>query len=535
MKSIVKTIVLTAVLLVPLSSQAKKADSRTRAKDAMKTATEFMMEKVSFRGGFVWNYLPDMSRRWGELEAKPTMAWVQSPGTPDVGNLLLDAYHATSDEYYYEQACKVASAIIWGQLECGGWNYMFDFAGEESLKDWYSTIGRNAWRLEEFQHYYGNATFDDSATTDCAKFLLRIYVEKYDPIFKPALDKAINFVLESQYPVGGWPQRYPLMYNHPFQGREDYSSFITLNDDVIPEATDFLLQCYQSLGMSGLKEPVLRAMYSVILLQQGKPYAGWADQYTVADLKPAHARSYEPCGINSGTTPAMVRQLMKYYRLTGDTRFLAGIPAALDYLESMALPESEVKRWGRPSRDPEAILLPRFVDPKTGKPQYVHREGSNIQNGRYFTNQDITGTIGHYSSATWVNVKALRRSYEELLRQPVEELVKDSPLAGKDLVPLDRYYYLSENSPKAGEKEAMQIVSELTPDGAWLTVLGNTSNPYAPYSDPVASHTDEYAKTNVGDIHDTSMYRNTDESILCISTKEYIRRMTLLMSFIGAE
>ena len=100
MKSFAKTIVLTAALLVPLSSQAKKADSRTRVKDAMKTATEFMMEKVSFRGGFVWNYLPDMSRRWGELEAKPTMAWVQSPGTPDVGNLLLDAYHATGDEYY---------------------------------------------------------------------------------------------------------------------------------------------------------------------------------------------------------------------------------------------------------------------------------------------------------------------------------------------------------------------------------------------------------------------------------------------------
>ena len=39
--------------------------------DVMKTATRFMMETVSYKGGFVWNYLPDMSRSWGELEARP--------------------------------------------------------------------------------------------------------------------------------------------------------------------------------------------------------------------------------------------------------------------------------------------------------------------------------------------------------------------------------------------------------------------------------------------------------------------------------
>ena len=58
--------------------------------------------------------------------------------------------------------------------------------------------------------------------------------KKNDPAFRPALEKTIDFVLKSQYPVGGWPQRYPLMYDHPFQGKKDYSSFITLNDDVIP-------------------------------------------------------------------------------------------------------------------------------------------------------------------------------------------------------------------------------------------------------------------------------------------------------------
>ena len=107
-------------------------------------------------------YVPFMGRNG----TKRTMVWIQPPGTPSVGHLLLDAYHATGDEYYYEAARKVANTLIWGQLECGGWNYVFDFAGENSLKSWYDTVGKNGWRLEEFQHYYGNATYDDAGTME---------------------------------------------------------------------------------------------------------------------------------------------------------------------------------------------------------------------------------------------------------------------------------------------------------------------------------------------------------------------------------
>src|SRR5574344_620636 len=351
-----------------------KTDDQTLL--TMKKATRYMMDIASYRGGFVWNYLPDMSRQWGEMEAKRTMVWIQPPGTPAVGHLMLDAYHATHDEYYYQCAQKIANALIWGQLPCGGWSYLIDFAGENSIRDWYDTVGKNGWRLEEFQHYYGNATFDDEGTMQAAKFLLRLYLEKSDPAYKAPLDKVIKFVLESQYPIGGWPQRYPLMYDHPFQGKADYTSFITLNDDVIPENIDFLVQCYQTLGMQDLKGPIYRAMNLSLMLQQGAPYAGWADQYTVADLQPAHARSYEPRSVNTGTTVHMIQKMEDYYRLTGDTKFLSGIPAAIAFLESMKLPESEVKRFGHRTPGPDEILVPRFIQPETGTPLYVHRKGT---------------------------------------------------------------------------------------------------------------------------------------------------------------
>ena len=498
----------------------------------MKTATQFMMDKVSYNGGFVWEYLPDLSRSWGELEAKRTMAWIQPPGTPDVGHLLLDVYHATGDEYYYESAKKVANALIWGQLECGGWNYVFDFAGENSLKDWYATIGQSGWRLEEFQHYYGNATFDDGGTMAAAKFLLRMYVEKKDPTYLPSLEKCINFVLESQYPVGGWPQRYPLKYDHPFQGKSDYSSFITMNDDVIPEATDFLIQCYQALGRADLKEPVLRAMYLIVTLQQGLPYAGWADQYFVDDLKPAHGRSYEPRGVNTGTTSRAIRLLIEYYRLTGDSRFLSGIPNAINFIESVKLPTSEAAKWHTQPKSSEEILVPRFIHPETGEPQYVHRMGSNVKNGRYYINGNIENTIAHYKSVISANPSALRRSYEEVKKIPKEELTANSPFAQNKLVPLAKYYTRTRGN--VTDEMVKELVNGLNEDGYWPSFLKSISNVYKPSPEMSPSNSSDYVTTMVGDEYDTSCFSPT-EKIPCISVNVYVQNMMSLVQYLDKK
>jgi hypothetical protein len=250
-------------------AMAAEAPTRAAALETMKRATTFMVEKASYKGGYVWSYLPDFSRQWGEMEARRTMIWMQAPGTSEMGQLFLDAYHATGDEYYYQAAEQVAGAIIWGQLPCGGWNYIVDFAGEHSLRDWYDTVGKNGWRLEEFLHYYGNATFDDSVSSLAGQFLLRIYVEKRDPKFRPALDKAIQFVLDSQYPIGAWPQRYPLMHDFSHHGLADYTSYLTFNDAVISANIDFLLQCYEVLGEKRVLDPIIRGMNSFLVTQQG--------------------------------------------------------------------------------------------------------------------------------------------------------------------------------------------------------------------------------------------------------------------------
>src|SRR5580765_7837389 len=132
-----------ALSLLSYDASAQKNSLRQQVEQTMLNATKFMVDSVSNQGGYVWYYLPDLSRRWGEMEAYKTMIWVQDGGTVSVGHMLLDAYRVTGNEYFYQAAEKAAAAMIWGQSNEGGWNYMIDFAGNKSLVNWYNTIGKN--------------------------------------------------------------------------------------------------------------------------------------------------------------------------------------------------------------------------------------------------------------------------------------------------------------------------------------------------------------------------------------------------------
>ncbi|MBR0550894.1 pectate lyase [Stakelama marina] len=510
--------------VTPLAAQAKQAPSRQKILDTMKRATKFMVDDVSTRGGYVWSYLPDMSRRWGELEATPSMIWVQPPGTPDMGNLFLDAYHATGDEYYYKAAEKAADALIAGEVETGGWNYLIDFGGDASTRHWYNTVGKNAWRMEEFQHYWGNATFDDDGTAQAMKFILRLYAEKYDPKYKSEVLRNLDFVLKSQYPSGGWPQRWPLKHEFVHHGLADYTSYITFNDNVTAENVGYLIECYQVLQDQRLLPAIYRGMDIYLLTQQGDPQPGWALQYTPYDLKPAAARSYEPKALATHTTASAVKQLMHFYRLTGDSKYLARIPDALDWLESVKLPADKASPKG---------AYPTFIEIGTGKPLYLHRKGSNVANGEYYTSSKPDHVIGHYSSYRDLDVPALRREYQRLKAMSPEQARKGSPLFAEQAQPLPRYVETDTsgtsdlNDDLAG-KSAETVVQKLNAQGWWPTELKATSHPYA--GDPPDTPTNkDYETTRVGDKYDTSPYY-ADKPVIGISTATYINNMATLIA-----
>ncbi len=519
-----RSLLLSVGLACLMTAPAGAAPSRADIIGTMKRATKFMVEKVSTHGGYVWAYLPDMSRRWGELEAMPSMIWVQPPGTPTMGNLFLDAYHATGDEYYYQAAMKAADALIAGEISTGGWNYFINFDSPASTQHFYDTVGQNAWRLEEFQHNWGNATYDDNGTAEAMKFILRLYAEKFDPKYKSEVMRNIDFVLESQYPNGGWPQRYPLKHEFVHHGLADYTSYITFNDDVTAENVDYLIQCSEVLQDQRLMPAIWRGMNVYLLTQQGPAQPGWALQYTPDDLKPAAARSYEPKALATHATSSAIEHLLKFYEMTGDSRFIARVPDALDWLDSVRLPDDRIK---------DNKAYPTFIEIGTGKPLYLHRQGSNVVNGHYYADYDPANVVEHYSSTREIDVAALRREYDRLKATPVSELTENSPLTSGSAGHLPEFVltelgYTSDRNTRGETEDAQELVSSLNAEGWWPTKLLVTSHPYTEDGSTTPSPGD-YRSTRVGDETDTSPYIDP-HPVTGISIGAYIEHMATLIA-----
>lgn len=469
MRRILFAFVFISLNICVYSQKSARKGEKEEITSAMKRATQFMIDSVGFHGAFLWEYSFEQKRYWGEIEARRTMGWTQGDGgTPAIGDILLDAYHATGDEYYYESACQVGNALVRAQLECGGWNYCFDMAGEASLVDWYESVSQYKWPAQEFMHYYGNATFDDMASVRCCDFILRLYLEKNEPQYKSSLDKAIDFVLKSQYPIGGWPQRYPLSYEHPYMGFPDYSSFITLNDGAMSGIIDFLVKCYTALGDRRLIDPIYRGMQCVRLLQYESPIAGWGLQYTPTDLKLTTARPFEPAALASNGTSGGIEMLLRFYRLTGDKRFLEGVPAAFEFLEKIKLDDKAIALSGK-KMNPGDILCPTFIDPQTLEPFFLKRVGESLYTGGYEKANIMLGMQQGYSSVRVIPIKRMKMEYESLLKTPVMKIKAASPLTSVSRGVVNKYVIAS--GRKVNIADALSTARSLNGKGYWPSPL----------------------------------------------------------------
>lgn len=558
---------------------------RADAADALKRATHYMDETVSYQGGYVWSYSPDLKQTFGEMEAYRTMCWIQPPGTPSVGHVYLDAYHATGDERHWRAAERTATAIMAAQHSSGGWNYIHDFAGEASLKKWYDTIGKNGWRLEEFQHYYGNATFDDAGTAVASQFLLRMYLERRETRYLPAVQKAIDFVVNAQFGPeygianGGWPQRFPhfpgaissmpqpnasQLPNGAKAGMEDgdYTLHVTFNDDVMGENIKFLTLCMMALGETRLLPNITRAMECMRLMQQPGPQAGWGLQHLSRAKdgrpagSPAGARSYEPRSLATHTTQTNIRQLFNYFQLTGDRKYLARIPEAIAWLKSCPLPAdaatvNSLLGGGR--------THPTFVELGTNDGLYVHRYGSNIHNGAYYFDKNYTNTVSHYSAGRPIDIAGLEATYARLSSMTdaaVADLAARSPLrATGGTRALPTYFSIREvdfpdlftgavmATPAVPESEVATLLNELGTRNYWTSPVPEIVNPYQG-DGPTAPYTGTaYRSKHVGDVYDTSPYPADNppevppyvkkDKPQFIVTAEWIRRMGRLIAFVA--
>ena len=141
---------------------------------------------------------------------------------------------------------------------------------------------------------------DNGGTWTQIRFLALMHEATGDQRFADAALRGINFLLEAQYPNGGWPMIYPL--------RKGYYTHITFNDGAMIGVMNLLRDIAENSETRDGKQPFdfvdtatrercqqaidkgLEVILATQVVVDGKPTA-WCAQYDEVTLKPAPARS----------------------------------------------------------------------------------------------------------------------------------------------------------------------------------------------------------------------------------------------------
>ncbi|MDP8245619.1 MAG: pectate lyase [Candidatus Hinthialibacter antarcticus] len=309
----VSIIVLIACLFcrTPIGADDEQAFQK-EAETALRSALNFIAG-LQRGGGWAMAWTEDLKYFYGEHRIREhNIITVQPPATPGLGQTFLKASQILKDEKYRQVALAAAQALIEGQLENGGWPHEY-YPGDKK----------------------GTGTFDDDVTQGATRFLLSMYRETQDATIEAAVKRAAQFMLDSQYENGGWPQRYP--------GGNGYGKNITLNDQAMMDVMRTLLVCYHEFGDERYRNAALRGADCLVALRGAPPQAGWAQQFT-PDGKPDSARAFEPVGLSSAESMDAVRVLKEIYIETGDKKYLEACLPVFDWLKRSKL---ENGKWAR--------------------------------------------------------------------------------------------------------------------------------------------------------------------------------------------
>lgn len=417
------------------------------------------MRAISTEGGYLWRYSPDLTVRRGEESATATQVWVQAPGTPAMGQAFLDAWSVTGDPEHLAAARAAARALVCGQLESGGWDYLIEFDPAERAKWRYRTGPGEASAQAK-----NTTTFDDNTTQGALGYLLafldaaKAAPDADDAQIQEALDFGLRQVMAAQYPNGAWPQRWEGGVHDPAKHpvlkatipadwpREQpgggYYGHYTFNDGVHRNLVLVLLDAARRTGREDCRAAARRGADFLLLAQLPEPQPGWAQQYD-AGMHPAWARAFEPPAVSSAESVGVLRLLMDVYVEFGDDKYLRAAPPAIAWLRRSEIAPG---RWAR------------LYEPGTNRPLYGDRDRKI-----HYTLAEISAERREgYAWEGGFDVLSTIERYEKLVADG-----RDKVLRKRVPAPLDAG---RRASLQARASPAVRVVIEsLDADGRWLT------------------------------------------------------------------
>ena len=387
-----------ALLSIPSPAMAGDRLSRADARQALHRAVRFFSDTVSADGGYLWKYSHDLARREGEGPAGPGTSWVQPPGTPTVGEALLQAWLTCDDPLLKKATLQTGHHLANGQLRSGGWDYRIET--EPGARR------RYAYRLGVGDPEGRNrTTLDDNTTQSALRFLMHLdrALEFKDARVHAAVEYALQGLSKAQYPNGAWAQRYsefpdpakfpvrkagyPKTWSRTFP-KKRYYTFYTFNDNSIADVISTMFEAAEIYGEPRFARAAEKAGDFILLAQMPEPQPAWAQQYD-ENMHPAWARKFEPPAVTGGESQGIMRTLIFLYRKTGNKKFLNAVPPALDYLKKSQLPD------GR---------LARFYELKTNRPLYFTKKYELV-----YTDDDLPTHYGFQVGSSLESIEAAYR------------------------------------------------------------------------------------------------------------------------------
>ncbi len=267
-----------------------------------------------------------------------------------------------------DEAKGIAANILGHQSNLGGWPKNVDTTAPAPAD----------------QHT--QPTFDNGATTDELRYLARSYNATQDAQYRKAFEKGVDYILQSQYPNGGWPQYFP-----PGRG---YQRHITFNDDAMVRlvrlvreiATSDRYDFVDANRRAAARRAFERGIDCILQCQikvDGK-LTVWCAQHDEHDFSPRAGRTFELASLSGGESVEIVRLLMSLD--DPSPQIVQAVEAAIAWFKTVKLSgirqviEADEKSPTGKNKvvvkdDSAPPLWARFYEIGTNRPLFVDRDG----------------------------------------------------------------------------------------------------------------------------------------------------------------
>ena len=305
------------------------------------------------KGRAAWNTYLQRSQRQMQAD-RAALAAERAPGGP-IPPIPKESFSARSmpldrDATWYatDEAHHVADVIVSFQTPAGGWSKNLDFGGSPRAHGQrYTTnnisrfLGPDDFDTPHDPNWNYVGTLDNDATTTQLRFLALVAVATPtaagDP-YRASFLKGIHYLLDAQFPNGGWPQVWPL--------EGGYHDAITYNDNAVSQAAELMTAAATGTGQYSFVPADLRKQAAISadhaldcilrtqLVRNGKRTA-WAQQNDALTLEPVSGRNFEPAALSSGESADLLLYLMRLPHPS--PQVVAAIQNGIAWLKSTAI------------------------------------------------------------------------------------------------------------------------------------------------------------------------------------------------------